>query len=121
VSPGTWIGVALLGGAGSVGRALVTHAVAVHAGRGFPLGTFAVNLSGALALGVLVGAGVGTTPLQLAGAGLLGGFTTFSAWMVESEALGRHRRYGAAALNLAVSLLSGLGAVWLGRHVGAAL
>ena len=45
------IGVALLGGVGAVGRFLLDAAVAARAGRAFPRGTLAVNLSGALALG----------------------------------------------------------------------
>jgi CrcB protein len=70
-----------------------------------------VNVSGSLALGVLVGAGAGGDVLPLLGVGLLGGYTTYSAWMVDTDRLTR----GQAAANVAISLAAGLVAVWLGR------
>ena len=54
----------------------------------FPLGILAVNLSGTLLLGVLAGAGAATaTRERLLGAGLLGAYTTFSTWMLDSHRL----------------------------------
>jgi CrcB protein len=118
VSAATWVALGLAGGVGAVARALLTHAVNRRAGRAFPYGTLAVNVSGAFALGVLAGAGASAVVLAIAGTGLLGGYTTFSTWMYETQhaAAGGHR--ARAALNVVVSVAAGLVAVWLGRVAG---
>jgi CrcB protein len=118
VSAATWIALTLAGGAGAVGRALLTHAINVRVGRTFPYGTLAVNLSGAVALGVLSGAGASATVLAIAGTGLLGGYTTFSTWMYETQHLAAGGHRGRAVANLPISLAAGLLAVWLGRLIG---
>lgn len=111
-----WVGVALLGGAGAVARFALDSAVSSRAGDAFPWGTLAVNVSGAFLLGVLTGPlGLTGDALLLAGTGLLGSYTTFSTWMLESHRLGED---GAAArlwLNLALSVAAGLAAAALGR------
>jgi CrcB protein len=88
----TAVVVALAGGSGAILRFLVTRAVDGLADRP-GLGTDAVNLAGAIGIGVVVGlvdAGRLEDPMALvASAGLLGGFTTFSTWMVDSLATGR--------------------------------
>lgn len=122
------LAVGLLGGAGSVARFLLDRAVSDRAaGAGdaarpaFPAGTLAVNLSGALLLGVLVGLEPGGDALRLLGAGLLAAYTTFSTWMLETARLAAGGRPRAAAANIAISLVLGLLAVWLGRALGRAL
>ena len=110
----TWAGVAALGGVGAVARYLVIEAVP---SRDFPWGTLVVNLSGALALGVLDGAGVAGDALLLAGTATLGAYTTFSTWMLDSLRLGGVRRWA----NLGGSLAAGLGTVALGEALGRAL
>jgi CrcB protein len=50
--------------------------------------------------------------------GLLGGYTTFSTWMLESERLAGERRTPVGMTNIVASLLVGLLAVWLGRELG---
>jgi CrcB protein len=110
-----WVGVALLGGAGAVARFTLDGAVSARAGDAFPWGTLAVNVSGAFLLGVLSGNGVGGDALLLAGTGLLGSYTTFSTWMLESHRLGEDGEPMRMWLNLAVSLLAGLAAAALGR------
>ena len=58
MSAWVWIGVAVLGGAGAIARFALDGAVGSRAAeRQLPLGTFAVNASGALLLGLLSGAG----------------------------------------------------------------
>lgn len=115
------IGIGLLGGAGAVARFLLDGAVAARAGRAFPWGTLAVNLSGAFALGVLAGAALSGDAYRLAATGLLGAYTTFSTWALESHRLGEDGQLRIGALNLAVSLVLGVVAAWAGRHVGAVL
>ena len=111
MSAGTWIGLGLLGGLGAVARVVLGAAVDARAHGAFPWGTLAVNLTGAFALGALVGAGLDGDGYALAATGFLGAFTTFSTWVVDSRLLGA--RLGAA--NLAASLALGLLAAWLGR------
>ena len=108
----------LAGGAGALARHFTVVGVAACAGAGFPFGTLAVNLSGSLLLGLLLGAGVAGDALLVAGGGALGSYTTFSAWMADSDGLARDGRPGAAAVNLAGSLLLGLGALLLGHLAG---
>ena len=111
----------LLGGVGAVGRFLLDGAVATRLGRSFPFGTLAVNLSGAFVLGVLVGAALSGTSYSLVGVGLVGAYTTFSTWALESHRLSEDGDGRLGALNFAVSLVLGVALAWLGRHVGAAL
>jgi CrcB protein len=115
VSAATLAVLGLAGGAGAVARFVVDGAVASRVVTEFPLGTLAVNLTGALALGVLVGAGVHGDAYRIAATGALGGYTTFSTWMYESQRLSEDGELRLAALNFAVSLVAGVVAVWVGR------
>jgi fluoride exporter len=121
VTAAVWIGVGLLGGAGAVLRFALHTAVQRRAAGLFPFGTLAVNVLGSLALGVLHGAGVTGDALLLAGTALLGSFTTFSTWMVETERLGGEGERGLAVANILGSLALGLAAVALGWAAGASL
>jgi fluoride exporter len=115
------LGVGLVGGLGAIARFLLDGAVAGRVGRDFPYGTLAVNLLGAFVLGVLVGAAVSTDTYRLLGTGLIGAFTTFSTWALESHRLGEDGQLRLGALNFAVSLALGLTAAWAGRRLGMAL
>jgi CrcB protein len=110
-----WIGVALLGGVGAVARFAFDGAVSERTGDAFPWGTLAVNVSGSLLLGLLTGAHLAGDALLLAGTALLGSYTTFSTWMLESHRLGEDGRTRALLGNLAISLALGLAAAALGR------
>jgi fluoride exporter len=116
-----WAGVALVSGVGACLRFLLDLAVQRRRPGRFPLGILVVNGLGAFALGVLHGAGVTGDGLLLAGTALLGSFTTFSTWMVQSERLAAEGDGALALLNLAGSLAVGLVAVVLGWVLGAAL
>lgn len=118
MSLATWIGVALLGGIGTLARFLLDGAVSARAPGTFPSGTLAVNLSGAFALGVLAGAVSSGESLELVGTGFLGAFTTFSTWMLESHRLAEDGEFRAGAANVAVSLILGVGMAWLGLTLG---
>jgi CrcB protein len=121
VSALTWAGVALLGGAGAVARFLLDGAVAARTRGAFPAGTLLVNLSGSVVLGLLAGATLRADALVLAGTALVGAYTTFSTWMLESHRLGEAGRGGLLWANLAVSLVLGLAAAEAGRLLGGAL
>ena len=116
-----WIGVGALGGAGAVARVVLDAAVSARAGRALPVGTFAVNVTGAMVLGLLSGLAVTGDALLLAGTATLGSYTTFSTWMFESQRLGEDGERAALAVNLAGSLAAGLGAAALGRAIGGTL
>jgi CrcB protein len=119
---GTWVLVALFGGTGSIARFVVDGFVGERLTAGeFPWGTFVVNLTGAGALGVLVGAAVTGNALVLAGTATLGSYTTLSTWMLETHRLAQDDELLIAAANLLGSLLAGFAAVAAGHAVGAAL
>jgi CrcB protein len=118
VSVAVALGVGLLGGAGAVARFLLDGAVGRRLGRAFPFGTLAVNVSGALVLGILAGAALAGDAYKIWGVGLIGGYTTFSTWMLESHRLAEDGRGRLTALNVVVSLAAGLAAVWVGRQLG---
>lgn len=90
----------------------------------FPTGTFACNLLGCLLIGTLLpGEKVlvdGNLRLLFV-TGLLGGFTTFSAFGHEGITLFRRGAPGLAAVYVLGSLVLGLAAVWLGRALGSQL
>lgn len=121
MSAGVLLLVGLVGGAGACARFLVDAAVTRRTGGRLPAGIFVVNVSGAFLLGVLFGAEAGGDAWRVFATGLLGAFTTFSTWMLESHLLVAAGRPRAGAANLVVSLVAGLLAVWLGRHVGGLL
>jgi CrcB protein len=121
VSAPVLLGVALLGGAGAVGRYLLDGAVAARVGRAYPWGTLAVNLSGAFVLGLLTGAALSGDGLRLLGTGLLGAYTTFSTWALETHRQAEDGRSRGALLNVGASLVLGLAAAWAGRRLGMAL
>ncbi len=114
------LGVGLLGGVGAAARFLVDGFVIRRAGGRFPFGILAVNLSGALVLGVLAGAALHGDAYRLVGGALLGAYTTFSTWVFDSHRLGEEGRPWLGALNVIATLALGLFAVWLGRQIGRA-
>jgi CrcB protein len=121
VTPLLLVGIGLVGGVGAIGRLLLDGAVAARLPRPFPYGTLVVNLTGTLALGVLVGAAVSGDALRLLGTGLLGSYTTFSTWMLESHRLAEDGELRPSMVNLTLSLTLGLACAWVGRTIGAAL
>jgi len=121
VSVLVWVAVVLIGGAGSVVRFLADGLVSSTAGRDFPFGTLAVNISGAVILGLLTGLALGHDQALLAGTAAVGSYTTFSTWMLETQRLAEGRQHGKAIANIAVSLVLGVAAAALGRLIGAHL
>jgi fluoride exporter len=121
VTAAAWIAVALLGGAGSIARFLLDGALAEGADGPFPIGTLAVNLSGAALLGLVAGAALHGAALTVVAGGALGSYTTFSTWMFESQRLGEAGRATLLWLNVALSLLAGLLALTLGHWLGGVL
>lgn len=116
-----WFGVFVLGGLGAVTRLTVDKAVSRRAGWSFPLGTLAVNVSGALLLGFLAGLALPAHLALLAGTGFVGSYTTFSTWMLETHRLAEERQIWPALGNIVISVVLGLAAALLGQSLGALL
>ena len=112
--------VALGGAIGSVARYKASGLVLHHTlDWRFPAGTFAVNVLGCLVAGVLAGLAAKhhafTPEVRLfLFTGLLGGFTTFSAFGLETILLLKRGEIGIAAANVVLSVLAGLLALWIG-------
>ena len=104
-----WAGVLVIGGVGSVARFMVDRAVARRASGAFPIGTLTVNISGALLLGLVTGLTLSHGVALLAGTALLGAYTTFSTWMLETQRLAEERRIAPAVLNIVLSLVLAAG------------
>jgi CrcB protein len=114
-----WVAVALVGGLGASARFLVDRMIGRRAGRAFPFGTFAINASGSLVLGLLTGLAVSGDLLIIAGTATIGSYTTFSTWMFETQRLAEDGELRGAALNIVLSIVVGVAAAALGRTIGA--
>jgi CrcB protein len=112
--------VALGGAIGSVARFKLSGYVLHHTiDWRFPAGTFAVNVLGCLVAGILAGLAekhdmFSPDTRLLLFTGLLGGFTTFSAFGLETMFLLKRGDIAVAAANVALSVVAGLAALWLG-------
>jgi CrcB protein len=121
MTPLAWVAVGALGGVMAIARFLLDGAVSAARGGSFPAGTLAVNLSGAVVLGILAGAALSGTAYTIVAGGGIGTYTTFSTWMLESHRAGEGGDARVLWANIAISLLAGLAAVSIGHAIGAAL
>lgn len=91
----------------------------------FPWGTFTVNVTGCLVLGLLAGtvsAGVASSQVQLlVGTGLCGALSTYSTFSYETMRLAENGARFFAAANMAASVVAGLGAAYEGTALAQAL
>lgn len=115
-----WAGMAACGGLGAVARVVADTALTRRARSPFPWGILLVNLTGGFALGLLVGADMSGDAMFVAGTGFLGGYTTFSTWMLQTEGLGKERRYALMLGNWLGSMVLGLAAAGAGWALGGA-
>ncbi|MBY0509062.1 MAG: fluoride efflux transporter CrcB [Rhodospirillaceae bacterium] len=121
-----WIG---LGGAlGSMARHWSNGIVAVLAGVGFPWGTLVINVLGSFIIGVAATTmnvdgrfAAGTSAQQFVMVGLCGGYTTFSAFSLQTLALLRGEQWLHAAGNVVLSVTLCMIAVWAGYVAGLAI
>ena len=116
----TWMAVAAGGALGSVARHAVNALVARVAGSPSPLSTAIVNIVGCAIIGVLAGLIAGhvvrMTPALRAFVfvGVLGGFTTFSSFGLDTLTLAHEGRTTAAIINVTIQVVAGIGAVFVG-------
>jgi CrcB protein len=113
-----------LGGAlGAIGRYLLGVEATRILGRGWPYGTFAANLIGGLCMGLLVGvlAHRGGADQErwrlLVGVGVLGGFTTFSSFSLETALMLERREYAVAGGYVAGSVTLAIVALFAGLAI----
>lgn len=121
----TWIAIAIGGAIGSVARHAVNHVVHTRwLLTRFPVGTVVVNLTGCFIVGLLVGLIVSRRIVmrqhwrEFVFVGLLGGFTTFSTFGLDTFMLSRTHSTGSAVLNVAAQVGGGLVALWVGYRLG---
>ncbi|MFM2136781.1 MAG: hypothetical protein RL021_2181 [Bacteroidota bacterium] len=101
------------GGIGSVLRFGISQAIGRSGVAGFPYGTLTVNLTGCLLIGIVAGMHSGTTLSDntklLLITGLLGGFTTFSSFSIETVQLFQQRQFMEGFLYVTASNILGIG------------
>ncbi len=124
----TYLWIFIGGGIGSTARMAVSEMIARHVGGSFPWGTLAVNLTGSLAIGFIASI---TAPdnhwLTGDGArhfimlGLLGGYTTFSSFSLQTLELLRDGDMPRAAGNVLLSVSLCLAGAWLGHTMAQAM
>ncbi len=110
------------GGLVGTGLRLGVDLVLQHGGAAFPIGTFLINLTGSLVLGVLVARVWPVAPEWLRaglGPGLLGSFTPFSALAVSAVDLSSAGAGVVAAVYVTTSVVGGVTAAALGIRLGA--
>lgn len=99
---------AFAGALGALCRYLLSGFVQQRIDTDLPVGTLAVNLSGAFLIGIVTGIDDLQSSATLLAAGLLGGFTTFSTWMIETIRLGIPSLRSRAIANLIITLIAGV-------------
>jgi len=118
MSAAGWVAIALFGGAAAVARFVIDATFADRSDHPFPLGILAVNIGGTLVLGLVAGAALSGEALVIVAGGVIGSFTTFSTWMLDSHRLGESGHARLAWLNIGLSLIAGFAAVALGHWLG---
>jgi CrcB protein len=111
------------GGVGSLARYLVGMQTLRAFGPSWPYGTFTVNLVGGFLMGLLVGflahrgGGDQERWRVMLGVGVLGGFTTFSAFSLETALMIERRDYGQALAYIGASVVFAVGALFIGLMI----
>ena len=117
-----WIGVG--GATGTMARYWLSGAVAQRFGETFPMGTLIVNVSGSFVIGLFAALTdpdgrwlVNPAFRQFFMIGVLGGYTTFSSFSLQTLNLARDGEWLWAGANVAASVIICLAAVWLGHVI----
>ncbi len=120
-----WLWVALGSAIGGAARYWLSGAVAARWGEAFPMGTLAVNVLGSAVIGAIAASIEPEGRLWLSPAardfvmlGVLGGFTTFSSFSLQTLNLARDGEWLWAGANIVGSVVLCLVAVWLGYAAG---
>ena len=113
------LAIAAGGAIGAVLRFWMSNGVYMLLGRGFPYGTLAVNVLGSLLMGflyivMLERLSLGAEWRGFALVGILGAFTTFSTFSIETLTLLEQANYGKAVANMLLSVLACVAAAFVG-------
>lgn len=119
MSPLVFLLAAACGGLGAATRYLVDLGIARLTGTRFPWGVMVINITGSLALGLVIG--MLPDAAFVIGTGFLGGYTTFSTAMIDTVALWRDGARRASALNAVGMLLASIAAAAGGLALGSAI
>ena len=125
MTPGSWLAFVVAAGIGAPLRYVADSWIQDRVNGAFPWGTFAVNVSGCLALGVLTGLvlyhGLAPSLKTVLGTGGLGAYTTFSTFTFETVRLAEEGAVNEAVRNALASYVVGLAAAAAGLAISAAL
>ena len=119
-----WLAVAVGGALGSMARHWVNLELSHRLERTVPHATFVVNVVGCVVIGALAGriasGRLHLTPMMrtFVFVGVLGGFTTFSSFGLDTFTLAHGGDHARAFWNVAGQMALGLGGVWLGYNLG---
>jgi CrcB protein len=120
-----WFGFLVAAAVGAPARYVIDGFIQDRTDGAFPWGTFVVNVSGCLILGLLVGLGMyhdlGSTTRTVLGTGGIGAYTTFSTFSFETVRLAEEGAINEAFQNVAASLMIGLAAASAGLAIAAVL
>ncbi|ABS64374.1 CrcB protein [Parvibaculum lavamentivorans DS-1] len=122
----TVLAVAAGGAIGAGARHLFNLQMLRLLGPNFPWGTFGVNVIGSLVMGLVVGAFALRSDLSpevrsFITTGILGGFTTFSAFSLDAANMMERGDFGLSALYMAGSVAGAVGALFIGLWIARAL
>jgi CrcB protein len=108
------------GAIGAMGRYGISVAIAQFWRNAFPLGTLVINVTGSLAMGLLIGVLARTVPAWsteirlFVAVGILGGYTTFSAFSLDAITLIERGDWWPATIYIVLSVILSIAGLWLG-------
>jgi len=109
--------VAAGGALGSLARFMIGRKISERFTTGFPVGTFFINITGAVLLGIVSSAGLGVSNYSLLGDGFLGAYTTFSTFMYEGFSLFQDNEKLNALVYIIGSLILGIIGFMIGVEI----
>jgi CrcB protein len=125
VTGASWVAFLVAAAMGATARYLLDGLVQDRTGGAFPWGTFVVNVTGCLILGVLTGLGLyhqlGASTRTVLGTGGMGAYTTFSTFSFETVRLVEEGAVDGALRNAVGSVVVGLAAAFVGLALTAAV
>ena len=114
----TYVLVAIGGAAGSLVRYILGKFISEKSNNTFPIGTFIINITGAILLGIVSTVGVSNNMILLLADGFLGAYTTFSTFMYEGFNLFKEKENLNAFIYILCSLVLGIVGYYLGTKIG---